>query len=116
MKSSTRNETIKNLIPVLSEKEKQDVLAYDIIYEKYSEEFSLKATEDLKNHPVFGKLIRDIPKEVSEAKNKVSRALQKDAIVNGNWQPYVECQIVQGITYSKMGLDFKSWFGAGEAN
>ena len=60
--------------------------------------------ESLKNHPVFGKLIRDIPKEVSEASNKVSSALQKNAIVNDNPQPYIEYQIEQGITYAKMGL------------
>lgn len=102
--------TMKKLIPVLSKKEKQEILAYYTVYEKYEEEFFKKATEDLKDHPIFGKLIRDIPKEVSEASNKLSRELQKDAILNDNWQPYIDYQIEQGITYAKMGLDFKSWY------
>jgi len=110
MKSLDSRETLKNLIPTLSEKEKQEIHAYYVVYEKYSEEFSAKATEDLKDHPVFGKLIRDIPKEVSEANNKVSSELQKDAIINNNWQPYIDYQIAQGITYAKMGLDFRSWY------
>ena len=109
MPTSTEG-TMKKLIPVLSKKEKQEIFAYYTVYEKYEEEFSKKATEDLINHPVFGELIRDIPKEVSAARNKLSRELQKDAIINDNWQPYIEYQIEQGIAYAKMGLDFKSWF------
>ncbi|MBK5214989.1 MAG: PAS domain-containing protein [Flavobacteriaceae bacterium] len=110
MKSTTPKETIKNLIPALSEKEKQEIQAYYTVYEKYADDFSEKATEDLKDHPVFGKIVRDIPKDISAARNKLSRDLQKDAIINDNWQPYIDYQIGQGITYAKMGLDFKSWY------
>ena len=110
MKSSITKDHIENLIPVLSEKEKQEMKAYYTVYEKHSKEFSAKAAEDLKNHPVFEKLIRDIPKEVSKASNKASNALQKDAIINDNWKPHIEYQIEQGITYAKMGLNFKSWY------
>ena len=110
MKSSITVNNLENLIPVLSTKEKQEIIAYYTVYEKYAEEFSKKATEDLKDHPVFGKLIRDIPKEVAAANDKLSRELQKDAIINDNWQPYIEYQIEQGIAYAKMGLDFKSWY------
>jgi len=110
IKSSTTKDQIENLIPVLSKKEKQEMIAYYTVYEKYAEEFSKKATADLKDHPVFGKLIRDIPKEVAVENDKLSRVLQKGAIINDNWQPYTEYQIKQGIVYAKMGLDFKSWY------
>src|SRR5680860_47387 len=96
MKSSFNKDHIKNLIPVLSKKEKQEMVSYYTVYEKYADEFSKKATEDLKDHPVFGKLIRDIPKEVAAANDKLSRELQNDAIMNDNWQPYIEYQIEQG--------------------
>jgi len=114
--TTSAKDTMKKLTPVLSEKEKQEIFAYYTVYEKSEEEFSKKTTEDLKDNPIFGELIRDIPKEVSATRNKLSRELQKDAIMNDNWQPYIEYQIEQGIMYAKMGLDFKSWFGAGEAN
>ena len=110
MISSTAKENIEKLIPALSIKEKQDILGYFAVYDKYADAFSEKATEDLKDHPVFGKLIREIPKEISDARNKLSKDLQKDAIINNNWFPYIEYQIEQGITYAKMGLDFKSWY------
>lgn len=110
MESFNYSDIVKKLVPALSLKERQEMLAYFTTYEKYSKEFSERATEDLKSHPVFGPLIKSIPKEVSEANSKMSMALQKDAIVNDKWQPYIEYQIKQGITYAKMGLDFKSWY------
>ena len=110
MKSSITKDQMEKLIPVLSQMEKQNILAYYTVYEKYADDFTEKATEDLKDHPVFGKLIRDIPKDVSETRNKLSQELQKDAIINANWQPYIEYQIEQGVSYAKMGLDFKSWY------
>ncbi len=110
MKISIDKDKLKKLTPVLSNTEKQEILAYYTIYEKYADEFSKKAMADLKNHPIFGKLIRDIPREVSKRSEELSRALQKDAILNENWQPYIEYQIEQGIAYAKMGLDFISWY------
>ncbi|MHB8261657.1 MAG: sensor histidine kinase [Bacteroidia bacterium] len=110
MKSSFAKIQLEKLIPTLSKQEKQEIVAYYTVYEKYEAELSKQATKDLENHPVFGKLIRDIPKEVAAASSKVSRDLQKDAIINNNWQPYIEYQIQQGVTYAKMGLDFKSWY------
>ncbi len=110
MEFSNHSDIVKKLIPALTLKEREEILAYYTVYEKYSKEFSEKATEDLKDHPVFGQLIKSIPKEVLEANNKMSMALQKDAILNDKWQPYIEYQIMQGITYAKMGLDFKSWY------
>jgi|GEM_PF-6591416 len=110
MISSITKHLAENLIPVLSQKEKQEMVAYYTVYEKYADEFSKKATEDLKDHPVLGKLIKDIPKDVSAANDKLSSELQKDAIVNNNWPPFIEHQIMQGIAYAKLGLDFKAWF------
>lgn len=110
MELSTPKEVIAALIPVLSDKEKQEIRAYFTVYDKYQEEFSVLATEDLKKDPVFAKLILGVPKEISEARNKISRELQKDAIENDNWKPYVIYQIEQGITYAKMNIPFKSWY------
>ena len=110
MMSLIRKNAMIQLIPVLSETERQEMLDYFIVYEKYAKELSEMAIEDLKNHPVFGKLIRDTPKEISDENSKISAALQKDAIINDNWTPYIDYQIKQGIVYAKMGLDFKSWY------
>lgn len=109
MQTKVKNK-MKELIPVLSEKEKQEIFAYYSVYEKYVYEISEKGTKELKEHPVFGKLISGIPKEIAAERSKFSRELQKDAIINNNWLPYIEYQTVQGVTYAKMGLDFKAWY------
>ncbi len=110
MLASVHKDTIKNLIPALSLKQRQEILAYFSVYEKYSLEFSKMAMEGLRNHPIFGRLIKSISKELAEENSKLSLALQKDAILNDNWQPYIEHQMVQGISYAKMELSFKSWY------
>ncbi|MCB9233307.1 MAG: hypothetical protein H6581_16740 [Bacteroidia bacterium] len=84
--------------------------AYYCVYEKYLDEISAKARTELMNHPVFGKLIRDIPSEMAEAREKVTRELQKGAIMQDYWEPYINYQIEQGIIYARMGLSFYSWY------
>lgn len=110
MEFNNHIDIVKKLVPALSLNERQEILAYFNVYEKYAKEFSERATADLKSHPVFGKLINSMTKEMQEANNKISITLQKDAIVNDKWQPYIEYQIMQGVNYAKMGLDFKSWY------
>lgn len=110
MLSSKSKFTIQRNIPVLSITQEKEIMAYYVVFEKYADVLTKKLTEDLQNHPVFGKLIKGMPKEVLEAQNKVSRELQEDAIINGNWQPYIEYQAKQGREYAKLGLEFKAWF------
>lgn len=101
---------IKKLIPALSARDKSNIRSYYRVYEKYHDEISVKALEDLKQHPVFGELIRSTPKDVMDAQSQLSRKLQRDAIVNENWEPYIDHQVAQGHVYAKMGFDFKSWY------
>jgi signal transduction histidine kinase len=111
MESSIETDNlISKLIPVLSETERKDMIAYYEAYEKHEAEISKIALEDLKSHPVFGKLISEIPPEVSEAQNKKTRALQKDAILNDNWYPYITYQMQMGSMYAKMGYEFSVWY------
>ncbi len=110
MKSPFSEAQIENLVPVLTEKEKQEIIIFHKVYEKYETIFSKKATGYLRDHPVFGKLTSDMSKDVSLEIDGLSLALQKDAINNNNWHPYIEYQVKKGIGYAEMGIDFKSWF------
>jgi signal transduction histidine kinase len=110
MEYSDLNNSNQSLVPVLTETEKASLRAYHQVSIKYEKEIAAEAMEELKRHPVFGKLINDIPEDIAEERRKISKALQKDAIMNDNWQPYVDYQIEQGMMYAKMGLEFRSWF------
>lgn len=103
-------EDIAKIVPNFSEKDIRDIRAYFTIYEKYADSFAEQALNDLKDHPVFGKLIATMPKEEMEANSKLSRKMQGEAIFNNEWEPYIEYQVQQGIAYAKMGFDIKAWY------
>lgn len=110
MKAKTPNEGFEKLIPDLSNQDKKELLLYFKVYESHSKEFSKRALKDLENHSVFGDIVKNMSAEESNANQKISLTLQKDAVLNNNWIPFIEYQINQGIMYAKMGLDFKSWY------
>lgn len=110
MRKITQNIIVSHLIPVLSETEKQEMRTYYLASLKYEEEISELAMAELKVHPVFGKLIESIPKEIQEQNRIISRELQRGAICDDDWQPYLHYNMEQGIVYAKMGLDFRSWY------
>src|ERR1700751_4923024 len=104
------NQLVEKLIPAISQKEKEEMQFYFLCQEKYEKTFAEEAREELKKHPVFGPLMDSIPREAQEANNKISKEFQKNAIFHDKWQALIEYQIQQGITYAKMGLQFKSWY------
>lgn len=106
----THQKSWKELVPCLSEAETADMLAYQKIYECCAEDFLTHAAKVLREHPVFGNIIAQMPVEVLEARHKLLRYLQDDAILNSNWEPYINYQMEQGISYAKMGLKFTSWY------
>lgn len=110
MRNVIADQFISGLIPILTEAEKEDLRTYFVAYEKYEKAFAEAATEELRYHPVFGKLIQSIPKDVAEARNKFTHQLQRDAVMFDMWEPYVNYQMEQGINYAKMDLSFKSWY------
>lgn len=110
MKSTLVAENISGLIPNLTEKDMSEMRAYHIVYTKYLDEFSERGQRELKEHPVFGPLIMSIPEDVAKARSEISRKLQENAILHGDWEPYVDNLIDQGMMYAKMGLEFKAWY------
>lgn len=110
MELFSKSDIIEKLIPALTQKQRDEMVAYYNVYEKYEHTFSEKATIELKNHPVFGPLIKNTPKETLEENSRTSKAFQKNAIEKDHWRPFIEYQIQQGLVYAKMGFDFKSWY------
>lgn len=110
MNSLEENTTLKKLIPVLTKQERDEMLLYFRTMEIFQKEIADTFNKELINHPVFGPMIKDIPKEIAEERSKFSMQLQKDALENDNWVPYVNYQIEQGIMYAKMGIEFRNWY------
>lgn len=110
MELGIKNKDMSHLIPALTKKQRDEIIAYYKVYEKYEEAFSEKATKELKNHPVFGSLIQNTPKNVLEENSRISKSLQRAALIDSNWMPYIQYQMQQGAIYAKLGFDFRSWY------
>jgi PAS domain S-box-containing protein len=91
-----------------------DVLAglrdYWGIYERHYEEIRLVLTAELTADEEVGRLIRTTPPEVLEENSKRSRELSKRAIMDGDWEPYLESLKTQGSMYAQGDLSFAAWF------
>jgi PAS domain S-box-containing protein len=91
-----------------------DVLAglrdYWGIYERHYEEIRLVLTAELSADEEVGRLIRTTPPEVMEENSRVSRELSQRAIMDGDWEPYLESLKSQGSMYAQGDLSFAAWF------
>ena len=91
-----------------------DVLAgmrdYWEIYERHFDEIRLVLMAELSADEEVGRLIRTTPPEVLEENSKRSRELTRSAIMDGDWEPYLESLKTQGSMYAQGGLTFAAWF------
>lgn len=91
-----------------------DVLAgmrdYWSIYERHYDEIRLVLIAELTADEEVGRLIRTTPPEVMEENAKKSRELSRRAIMEGDWEPYLESLKAQGSMYAQGGLTFAAWF------
>ena len=101
---------IEEVIGGVTENEREQMRQYFSYYLDHFKEFNDWAEEELKDHSVFGKILKEIPKQFREEQNKISVELQKNAILKDDWSPYSQHLITQGIAYAKMGLEFHAWY------
>jgi PAS domain S-box-containing protein len=91
-----------------------DVLAgmrdYWGIYERHFDEVRLVLMAELAADAEVGRLIRTTPPEVMEGNSRRSRELTRRAIVDGDWEPYLENLKAQGSMYAQGDLSFAAWF------
>jgi signal transduction histidine kinase/DNA-binding response OmpR family regulator len=79
-------------------------------YEAHYDELQRLALPALIDHPVFGPLLAQIPKEQMDAENVRSRELMRAAIEDGRWEAYEQNARAQGQLYAAMGVRFSDWF------
>jgi len=106
---SPKSSDYSELIPVFTESELLDLKAFLELNKKYSKTFRDKVQDELKSHPAWGPIISKMTGKMMEDREKLSAKLQEDAIVNGNWEPYIQDLIGQGKQYAKVGVNFKNW-------
>ena len=60
--------------------------------------------------PSFAALIAAIPEEAMEAQRVRDAAMQRQVLVDGQWDEYLANLRAQGATYAQMGIAFRDWF------
>ena len=82
------------------------------VYDAHYDEISQEAERGLAEDPEFGPLIKGMSRDLMEQQNQRSRALMRDAMRDGRWEPYLADLLEQGANYARMGLSFVSWYRA----
>jgi PAS domain S-box-containing protein len=80
------------------------------LYERHYEEIRLVLLAELASDEEVGRLLRNTPADVLEEQGKRSLEISRRAILDGEWEPYLENLRAQGATYAKAGLSFSAWF------
>lgn len=94
----------------LTAEDKRAIADYWAFFEPIADDINKELRESLAALPEWVPLIRSMsPQQIAEndAKNRV---LQRKAMRDGEWAPYLEDLRQQGITYAKMGVSFIAWY------
>ena len=82
------------------------------VYEAHYDEITKQTLDALAGDPDFGPVIRAMSPEQLTEQNRRSYQLMRQAVLEGNWEPYLEDLRTQGAGYAKGGLRFSAWFAA----
>lgn len=94
----------------LTADDKAALAEYWKFYEPLSDAITKELRESLMKIPEWVPILKMIPPEQEAANAVRSRELQRIAMLEGNWAPYLDDLRVQGINYAKMGISFIAWY------
>jgi len=94
----------------LTPDDKAALAEYWRFYEPIASEINTELRESLLKLPEWMPLIRAMSPQVEAERNARSLELQRVALRDGNWGPYLEDLREQGVTYARMGVSFIAWY------
>lgn len=97
-------------VPVLSAEEREAMRAFYEIQERHNAELQATLLEATATHPIFGPMVKAMSPAMIEEQNRRSQSLLRAALVENNWEPYVQDARAQGSNYARMGIPFADWF------
>jgi PAS domain S-box-containing protein len=97
-------------VPKLTAGEKRGLRDYWGVYEAHREEISAQLLRMAGEHPEFKFILQNTPSQPSASQNGTENELQRQAIFNDEWEPYLKSLQLQGMHYAQAGLSFHAWF------
>src|SRR5687768_3433066 len=106
MSASLPKVTIPNLTP----DEKEGLKDYWRIYEAHREEVTEQLILMASQHPEFKYIMQNTDLQPSDEEQSRSHDLQRNAVLQNDWEPYLKNLQRQGMGYAQAGLSFHGWF------
>lgn len=96
--------------PIRDAHDRESLRAYWAFYDGVSEAISEELRVACLEMPAFAEIVRAMSPEQHRQQDARSKALQREALMEDRWGPYLEELSVQGAVYAKMGVGFAAWF------
>ncbi|HSB01355.1 MAG TPA: PAS domain S-box protein [Anaerolineales bacterium] len=97
-------------IPNLSPEERQGLQDYWRVYEAHRDEINEKLGTMASQHAEFKFILQNTASQPAAEEQARSREFQRNAVVHGDWEPYLRNLRRQGMDYARTGLSFRAWF------
>jgi PAS domain S-box-containing protein len=105
------NASLPNIhAPNFSPEEKRGLQDYWNLYEKHREEINAQLVEMATHHPEFKFILQNTAAQPTPEEQARNREIQKNAIFQDDWEPYLKNLQRQGMGYAQAGLSFHAWF------
>lgn len=98
------------LIPELTSDELQGLKNYWKVYESHRDDITTALMDLALDHPEFRFILENVPSQHAENGQDAAVELQRRAIFEGEWEPYLNNLRIQGMLYAQAGLSFQAWF------
>ncbi len=105
------NASLPNIPPPnFSPEEKLGLRDYWNLYEKYREDINAQLVEMAIHHPEFKFILQNTAAQPTPEEQARNREIQRNAIFQDDWEPYLKNLQRQGMGYAQAGLSFHAWF------
>ena len=101
---------LKITIPNLTPEETQGLRDYWRVFETHREAVNSRIVEMASQHPEFKFILQNTAAQPSPEEQARNREIQKNAIFQDDWEPYLRNLQRQGMVYAQTGLSFRAWF------
>jgi hypothetical protein len=97
-------------LPSLTTDELDGLKDYWMVYELHREDITAELLRMAREHPEFKFILENGPSLQAEGRQSAAVELQRRAIFEGEWEPYMRDLRRQGVFYAQAGLSFQAWF------
>jgi PAS domain S-box-containing protein len=96
--------------PILSLEEQKGLQDYWDVYEAHRSEVRAALLAQIAQHPEFKIILQVEGTQHGEAQSLRTRELQRRAVYEGDWDPYLSSLDELGRQYARAGMGFSAWF------